>query len=258
MKVLITGASGGIGLLTAITLANRHHLVYLTVHKEEEKERIRRLVDQLKFSNIEVLCIDITSKEDRNKLLNLNFDCLINNAASAMGGSVLGSNFEKVRDLYEVNVFSSFELIQKVYKKFRKNKRGRIIVLSSLAAYFPVPFLGVYSSSKASIRSLVTSLQIEEKLLDNSISFILIEPGLYHTGFNQYMLSYIPDDKVFTNLREQIYKIEDALVTILEKKNLTSIVTKIILAVEEENPKSVYRAPFLQALFCKIYSIFRS
>lgn len=52
MKVLITGASGGIGLLTAITLANRHHLVYLTVHKEEEKERIKKLIERLKFSNI--------------------------------------------------------------------------------------------------------------------------------------------------------------------------------------------------------------
>lgn len=257
MKILITGAGGGIGLLTALTLAYRHHFVYLTTHTNEEAKHVKKIVKSLNYSNVEVLKADITQDKDCDKLLELNFDCLINNAAFATGGSVLDTNIDIMRALYEVNLFASFALLQKAYQKFQKQKKGRIIVMSSLTALFPVPFLGVYSSSKAAISSLVTSLRNENKLLNNTIDFVLIEPGMYHTGFNQYMLSHILDDKIFENMDEDIYKIESVLFRMFEKNSLTSIVTKIIKAVEDEKPKKVYRAPFSHSLFCKCYNVFK-
>lgn len=257
MKVLITGAGSGIGLLTALTLAERHHFVYLTTHTKEEAKRIQRLVEDLNYSNIEVLKADITSKEDHKKLLQLNYDCFISNAAFTTGGSVLDANIENMRQVYEVNLFSSLSFLQKTYQKFEKTKKGRIIVISSLVALAPIPFLGIYSSSKAALSSLTTSLRNESILLDNSIKFVLIEPGMYHTGFNQYMLSHILDDQIFSDLDEDIYKIESTLFQILEKSNLTSIVTKIVKAVEDCEPKRVYRAPMLHALLCRTYNLFR-
>lgn len=257
MKVLITGAGSGIGLLTALTLAQRHHLVYLTTHTEEEAKRIKKLVKHMHYDNVEVMKADITSEEDCNRILNLNFNCLINNAAFGTGGSVLDADIEKMRSLYETNLFSSFSLLQKAYKKFQEKEEGRIIVMSSLTALFPVPFLGVYSSSKAAISSLVTSLQNENKLLQNNIDFVLIEPGMYHTGFNQYMMSHILDDQIFEQMDQSIYNVEDKLFRFFEKHKLTSIVTKIIKAVEEEEPKAVYRAPFLHSCFCKVYNTFK-
>lgn len=257
MKVLITGAGSGIGLLTALTLAEHHHFVYLTTHTKEEAKKIRSLVEDLNYSNVEVLKADVTSKEDHKKLLQLNYDCLINNAAFTTGGSVLDANIENMRQVYEVNLFSSLSLLQKTYQKFVKTKKGKIIIISSLAALAPIPFLGIYSSSKAALSSLATSLRSESILLDNSIDFVLVEPGLYHTGFNQYMLSHVLDDQVFTDFDEDIYKIETAFFQILEKNNLTSIVTKIVKAVEDDKPKRVYRAPILHTLLCRIYSLFR-
>lgn len=257
MKVLITGAASGIGLLTALTLAKRYHLVYLTTHTEEEREHVNKLVEDLHYSNVEVLKADITDPKDCDKLLELNFDCLINNAAFTTGGSVLDTNIDTMRKVYEVNLFSSFSLLQKAYKKFEKNKKGRIIIMSSLTALAPIPFLGVYSSSKASISSLVFSLQKENMLLANNIDVVLVEPGMFHTGFNQYMLSHILDDQVFKDINENIYRIESALFRIIEKNKLTSIVVKIIKAVEEEKPKRVYRAPLSHFLFCKLYNVFK-
>lgn len=254
MKILITGAANGIGLLTALTLANRYHIVYLSVHTKKEELRIKQLVKNMHYSNIEVLQADITNEDDCNRLLKLPFDCLINNAAYGLGGSVLSTDIDKMRALYEVNVFSSFSLLQKAYKKLKQNNEGRIIIMSSLTALFPVPFLSVYSSSKASISSLVKSIQNETKLLEDNIKFILIEPGMYHTGFNQYMLSHILDDKVFSDISQSIYKVESSLFLLFEKYNLTSIVIKIIKSVEFEQPKSVYRAPLFQTLACKLYN----
>ena len=129
--------------------------------------------------------------------------------------------------------------------------------MSSLTALVPVPFLGVYSSSKAAISSLTSSLRKENMLLNNNIDIILIEPGMFHTGFNQYMLSHILDDQVFKEVNEEIYQVEGALFRLIEKNKLTSIVVKIIKAVEEENPKIVYRTPLSHSLFCRIYSAFK-
>lgn len=257
MKVLITGAAGGIGLLTALTLAERHHLVYLTTHTEKECEHISELVEKLKYSNIEVLKLDITDPKDCDKILELNFDCLINNAALTTGGSVLDTHIDTMREVYEVNIFSSFSLLQKAYKKFEEKKKGRIIVISSLTALASIPFLGVYSSSKAAISSLVSSLQKENMLLANNINVVLVEPGMFHTGFNQYMLSHVLDDQVFKDINEDIYQIEKALFRMIEKNKLTSIVVKIVKAVEEEKPKRIYRAPISHTLFCKLYNVFK-
>ena len=60
--------------------------------------------------------------------------------------------------------------------------------MSSLIGLMPLKFLGVYSATKASIIHLTTTLKEELKLLDTNIKVVLIEPGMYHTGFNQVML----------------------------------------------------------------------
>ncbi len=257
MKVLITGAGSGIGLLTALVLAERHHYVYLATHTQKEADKVKKLIHAMHYDNADVIKADITISKDCDFLMKIPFDCLINNAAQTIGGSVLNADIEQMRRVYEVNLFSSFSLVQKAYQKFKENHRGRIVIMSSLTALAPVPFLGIYSSSKAAISSLVTTLRNENKFLDDNISFTLIEPGMYHTGFNQYMISYILDDQVFKNNNYDIYKLESAFFQIFEKRKLTSIVSKIVKAVEDKNPKKVYRAPFLQSLFCKLYNIIK-
>ena len=256
MKILITGAAGGIGYLTALTLAERGHFVYLTVHTKKEEENLKeRLEDN---ENIEVMKIDITNELDRKKVLSLNIDCLFNNAAVGLGGSIIEADMNKVRKSFEVNVFSSFNLLQMVIKQMIDKDKGRVIIMSSLASSFTFPFMGIYSATKASISSITKALQKELFFLGTNVKVILIEPGLYHTGFNQVFLDNKYDDgKYFSHIKEELNNVEHFLVRLGEKERLDSIVIKIVKAVEDEKTKDVYRAPFMQAKLARLYNILK-
>lgn len=256
MKILITGAYQGIAYLTALTLAERDHNVYLTCHTSKQVKVLKEKLGKTK--NITIIKIDITKEEDRKKVLDLNVDCLYNHAGIALGGSIIEADMDEVRTNFEVNVFSSFRLLQLVLRQMVDKDKGRIVVMSSLASIFPIPFAGVYSATKASITSITTSLQKEMFLMGTSVKVALIEPGLYHTGFNQKFLANKYDGgKYFKDIKKELKTFERFMFKTFEKKSLDSIVVQIVRAIEDKYPKKVYRAPFLQSKLVKIYSMFK-
>lgn len=260
MKVLITGARSGIAFLTGITLASRNHFVYMTTHTKEEAHRLKEIVDSMKLK-IMVFKLDITSEEDRKLINTLDIDVLINHAGIGVGGSVLDLPTDEIRKNFEVNYFSSYDIVRRVGNRMIKNnKEGRIIIMSSTAGIIPIPFLGSYCSTKSAISTMATSLRRELKTLKSKIKVILIEPGAYKTGFNQTMIDDIDknlnSDSVFYGNREKIHNNLTKLFSLIEEEKLDSIVAKIIHAVESKNPKVKYRAPLLQRIFTRIYLIF--
>lgn len=256
MKILITGAYSGIAYLTALTLAERGHDVYLTCHTTKQVKALKEKLGKNK--NITIIKIDITNEEDRKKVLDLNIDCLYNHAGIALGGSIIEADMDEVRTNFEVNVFSSFRLLQLVLRQMVNKDKGRIVVMSSLASSFPIPFAGVYSATKSSITSITKSLQKELFLMGTNVKVVLLEPGLYHTGFNQKFLANKYDDgKYFKDIKKELKTVEHFIFKMLEKKNLDSIVVQIVRAIEDKYPKKVYRAPFIQSKLIKIYSMFK-
>ena len=256
MRILITGAYQGIAYLTALTLAQRGHDVYLTCHTVKQVKTLKEKLGKQK--NLTIIKIDITKEEDRKKVLALNVDILYNHAGIALGGSIIEADMDEVRTNFEVNVFSSFRLLQLVLRQMASKDKGRIVVMSSLASHFPIPFAGVYSATKASITSITTALQEEMNLMGTNVKVVLVEPGLYHTGFNQKFLENKYDDgKYFKDIKKELRTVEQFLFKALERKKLDSIVVQIVRAIEDEKPKSVYRAPFIQSLIGRLYSLFR-
>lgn len=260
MKILITGSSSGIGFLTGITLSSRGHFVYMTTHTSDEANKLKQKVDALGLKII-VFKLDITNIDDRKMLNNLDVDVLINHAGIGIGGSVLDVPMEEIRKNFEVNYFSSYDIVRRIGNRMIKNKKeGKIIIMSSTAGIIPMPFLGSYCSTKSAISTMASSLRRELKLLNSKVKVVLIEPGAYKTGFNQTMIDDIDkninSDSVFFDDREKIHTGLTKLFNTIEKKKLDSIVIKIIEAVESKDPKSKYRAPMLQRLFTKIYLIF--
>lgn len=257
MKILITGAAGGIAYLTALTLAERKHMVYLTCHTKNQVKTVKEKLGNIK--NIKVMKVDITKEEDRKKVLDLNIDCLYNHAGIAIGGSIIEADMDDVRTNFEVNVFSSFRLLQLVLRQMIDKDKGRIVVMSSLASHFPIPFAGIYSATKASVTSIVTALQKEMFLMGTNVKVVLVEPGLYHTGFNQVCLdSKYNNGKYFKDIKKELYNVEHFILRTFEKKKLDSIVVQIVRAIEDKFPKKVYRAPFIESKLLKIYSMFKS
>lgn len=255
MNILVTGAAGGIGYLTSLTLASRGHFVYLTCHTLSEEKNLK---EKLKaYENLKVMKLDITKEDDINKVLNLDIDVLISNAALCQGGSIIEADMKKFKENFEVNVFSNFYLVKKVLQQMIEKDSGRVIMISSLISKIPLPFVGIYSATKASISNLTSALRKELSLISN-VQITLVEPGLYHTGFNQLFLDNKYDSgKYFKHIRKELYNVEHFFIRLLEKKKLDSIVVKIVRAVEDEKTKKVYRAPKMQSIFIKLYDFFR-
>jgi len=256
--ILFTGARSGIINKVADNIIKLNYFVYITVHTNSELEVLK----QKYKNNVNVRCfkLDVTNKEDRKKLKDLNIDILVSNAAEGESGSIAEINMDKVRYNFETNVFSNFEIVQIVLKNMLKNKKGKIIMIGSLASTIPIPFLGSYCATKASIKKLTETLNLELKLLKTKINICLIEPGLYKTGFNKLMFDKKYDDMdintYFNKQIELIKKSENIILSLFERKNINGIVKKITKAIIIEKPQFIYRAPFFQKLGAKIYTLF--
>ena len=257
-RILITGARSGIISKVCAKLINKDYFLYIAVHTNSELKIIEKKYQ--KYNNVKCLKLDVISNEDKQKINELDIDILISNAAIAESGSVSEIDMNKVRNNFEVNVFSNFEIVQMVLKNMIKKGKGKIIMMSSLAGIIPLPFLGSYSSTKASIRMLTKCLNLELKLLKNNIKIVLIEPGLYKTGFNKLAFDkkydFMDYNSYFKEQIDLIKKSENLFLALFEKKKLNSIVSKIVKAVIKENPKFIYRAPISQNVFAKIYNLF--
>lgn len=122
MKILITGSRSGIAKQVGFLLARRGHFVYMTTHTNEQAMALNRVIREKKLT---ILCfkLDITSEADRHLIDHLDFDVLINHAGIGMGGSIVEMEMDDVRENFEVNVFSSFQLLQLAYQAMRKRKK---------------------------------------------------------------------------------------------------------------------------------------
>ncbi len=255
MKILITGATSGIAYNVAKQLIKRGHTLYLGSRTEKEKDYLKEKLNQ---EDLDAIClkIDVTNQKDLEKVENIEIDCLISHAGIGIGGSILNTDIKDLRKVYETNIFGNFELVQRVYHNMTlKNKKGKLFITSSLASMLPFPYLGFYTSSKAAISLLTFTIRKELKILNPNISVSLIEPGAYHTGFNQVMID--KKGKLLwkeEEIEEQsITRLQRNLFAIIEKKKFSSIVKKIVKEVEKENPKFKIRAPILQIVGTKLY-----
>lgn len=255
-KILITGARSGIANSVVDIIKNKDYYIYLTVHTEKQLEIVKEKYKD--YNNIECFKLDVTNKYDKEKIKTLDIDILFNNAAIGIGGSIIELPINKLRYNFEVNVFSSFEIVQIVLKKMINKNKGKIIIMSSIAGVMPINFLGSYCATKSSIIKLATVLKNELKLLNKNISICLIEPGMYYTGFNQVMLDNKYDwmkDSYFKEELELIRAKENLFFNIFEYQNLKTITKKIIKCIEKENPNFIYRAPLNQVIMSKLYSL---
>jgi short-subunit dehydrogenase len=252
MKILITGARSGIGYATALELLNKGHFVYLTVHTDEH---LNALIDkeELKGKNVELLKLDITNENDREKVKNLDIDVLINNAAIGNGGSIVEASMDRIRENYEVNVFGTIALTKLFLKKMIKRDSGRIIMISSMISEMPFPWFGIYSSTKAALTNISMALDKELKEVKSKVEVVIIEPGFYRTGFNEVMMDnkYDDEDSIFKEFRKKIYDNEQLKINIMTSEDLKSVVDKIVEAVEDPKPKLKYKAPFIQSIMEK-------
>lgn len=258
--VLITGAGSGLGKEAAILLSKRGHKVIATTQYEKQSKELNTLA-QDKNLNISSFKLDIRLEQDREKISTLNFDVLINNAAIGDSGSIADIKIDRIKNVFETNVFSNIKITQLALKKMIENKKGRIIFISSLAGRISIPFLGPYCSSKFAIEGFASSLRKEMKKLDDTnIQIGIIEPGAYATGFNkennEKKYEWMYKDSYFKYKWKDIKERETRYWNFIEMKTFDSIIKQYIHAVEDKHLKFRYTSPKFQAIIVQLERIF--
>lgn len=262
--VCITGAGSGLGKEAAIAIARKGHKVIACVLYEQQRLDIQSLKEQENL-NIEIIKLDITNEKDREKLLNFNIDVFISNAAIADSGSISEIDVNRVEDVFNTNVFCNIRITQLVLKNMiEKNKKGKIVFLSSQIGRIALPFLGPYSSSKFAIEGIASCLRDEMKILNKlkhtNIQVSIIEPGSYATGFNMETgnkkYGWMYQKSYFNGYVDFIRKIEEKVWQLTELDKYDSIINIYVKVVEKKKLKARYYAPWYQALFVQALRIF--
>lgn len=258
--VLITGAGSGLGMKAAIELAKRGHKVYATTKYYDEAIKLTNIAEKLDI-DIVAFKLDILLEKDREYLKDLKIDVLINNAAINDSGSVAEIDIDKIKNVYETNIFSTLKLTQIVLRNMIQRRSGRIVFVSSLYGILNPAFLSPYSSSKHAIEELAISLRKELKQLDDTnIDVAVIEPGAYFTGFNQEMIlkqyRWMKEKSYFKNKLRYLKQTQMIKLNLIEKFNIMPIVKQYIKSVEDYKCKKRYSKPTIQYIFARIVKIF--
>ena len=256
--ILITGAATGIGreTLEKLLLQGKYHLI-AAVETVEQQEAMSK---EEGSADVEILKLDVTQTKDREVLIDKDIDIVIHNAGVGYTGSLYDVPIEKVRHNFEVNLFGILEINKLLLPKMIERGSGRIIAISSIAGRIPLPFFGSYNMTKYALSVGMEDLRKELESIDSRISVSVVEPGAYHTGFNQQMVEtrreYTSENSPFYESLEKGIKKDLKQFELLEVKNLDSIVKQIVKAVEDDNPKFRYTAPWWQSVGVRLLRIF--
>jgi NAD(P)-dependent dehydrogenase (short-subunit alcohol dehydrogenase family) len=167
--VLITGASSGIGNATAERFVANGWNVIATMRTERDIPGA--FVTRLDVEKPKTIRAAIEAGIARFGRI----DALVNNAGYGLSGVFELTPEEKVREQFEVNVFGVMNVVRAVLPHFRKNRRGRIVNVSSGAGVFALPMISLYTASKFALEGFSESLSYELAAL--GIGVKIVEPG---------------------------------------------------------------------------------
>ncbi len=257
MNILITGSRSNIGYSLGKALALRGHIVYAGCKTLLEKNALEEKINHEKIIMFPVVLNLLDSDFDIDKL---NIDCLILHASIGNGGSILELSNERFNEVIDVNIKGNFRLLQKYLRYCYYHKRhGKVFITSSLAVFYPLPYLSTYTSSKLYLVSLANTLKLELLYQGLDVSISLILPGAYYTGFNDLMIDnkskdeYIVKDKALV-----MTKYQKIIFSLLEEIDYSDLVKEVVREIEKDKPKFIISRPFSQKIFTKLYVLIKT
>ncbi|HLA18256.1 MAG TPA: SDR family NAD(P)-dependent oxidoreductase, partial [Dehalococcoidia bacterium] len=189
--VIITGASSGIGRETAREFARRRaHVVLASRNREKLEELAKELAD---FPGRRlVVPTDVTDRLAVEALIRRtveefdSVDVLVNNAGVGLFAPIAGGSLDNMHHLFNVNFWGAIQCIQATVPYMRRQQRGHIVNVSSIAGKVAGPYMGIYSATKFALAAVSDALRSE--LAGTGVHVSTVYPGLTETSFQENML----------------------------------------------------------------------
>jgi len=183
VKLVVTGASSGIGRAIALACARRGDRVVASARSEDALRALAREAPDEKA--IEICAGDVTRESDRARLIEFAqrdgaFDVLVNNAGRGYYAALRDVDVAELEALFALNVIAPLRLAQLALPALEKT-RGAIVMMSSVAGVVSSPKLGAYSASKFALEAIAIALRAE--LADKHVAVVVIRPGPVDTPF---------------------------------------------------------------------------
>ena len=197
MKILITGASSGIGAELARKYATKENELILLARREDKLFTLRsELFERVK--SVEIIVADVTEFDKlQEKIAKIGFvDMVILNAGISIGHSLEITPFNDFKRLYDVNLLANHAILEILLPRFIEKKSGKIVFISSLASLISMPSSKAYSSSKRALNAYAESLRYKYK--KDGLKVITILPGFIKselTDKNDFKMPFLLSTK---------------------------------------------------------------
>jgi NAD(P)-dependent dehydrogenase (short-subunit alcohol dehydrogenase family) len=181
---LVTGASSGIGLATAVTLARGGHTVIATMRNPDAATDLRKIISEEKLP-VTIAALDVDRDDSVTRAISEtlaahgHIDILVNNAGIGGGGSVEETPQALFRQVMETNYFGALRCLQAVLPSMRERRQGCIVNVTSVAGRLANAPQAAYASSKFALEALSECLAQEMKAFNVRVA--IVEPGVIAT-----------------------------------------------------------------------------
>ena len=232
---LVTGASSGIGEVTAERLAQAGYKVYGTSRREAAAGQ----------RSFEMLRLDVTSDESVEAAvrevirLNGRIDLLVNNAGFGVApAGAEESSIEQARSIFETNFFGVVRMIRAVVPHMRRQGSGRILNIGSVLGFLPMPYGALYAATKHALEGYSESL--DHELRTRGIRVSVIEPAYTKTQFDVNLLEADAKLDEYRDVRESLAR---TLKEVMAAADQPGVVADVVLqAASAARPKARYTA----------------
>jgi len=202
-NIIITGASGGIGNSIVEKFYKCGANILASGTKDEKLNDLKN-----KFSNIKTLKFDISNNDEIEKFIDDasnelgGLDCIVNNAGITQDNLAIRMNIDEWKKVIDTNLTSTFLMSKFAIKKMLKNKKGKIVNITSVVGHTGNLGQSNYTASKAGIVAMSKSLAIE--YAKKNININCISPGFIKTAmtdkiddkFKEVIISKIPSARL--------------------------------------------------------------
>lgn len=187
MKILITGASSGIGRDMARVLASQKNDLVLIARNNEKLRELEKELTEKNNIKIETIAMDLSKEENCKELYKKvqNIDILINNAGFGDCGNFTKTELEKELKMIDTNI-KAYHILTKLYLKDMKAKgSGQILNVASIAGFMPGPLMSTYYATKGYVVRLSEGIREELKKEKSNVKISILCPGPVNTNFNK-------------------------------------------------------------------------
>jgi hypothetical protein len=200
--VLVTGASSGIGRELAQEFAAHGHDVIVVARRRSRLEALRRELARDHGVRVRVVEADLYDPATPDRLARLlarePIGILVNNAGTLEGGSFTAMPRERVLAMVQLNVNALVALTHSLLPRMIERGGGRVLNVASIAAFAPIPWLGVYAATKSFVLSFGEALG--EEIRDRGVTVTTLCPGLTDSEMTAGALERAPGLKPWRGL----------------------------------------------------------